>query len=124
MEKVKSYFLDSYALIEIIKNNQNFRRFIDTINFTGFMNLLEVHYIINKEFGSKKADTIVDKLKRMTIHIEIKDISEASRFRVKHIKRKLSYIDCLGYVMALNRNMKFLTGDKEFKDIDNVEFVK
>lgn len=119
-----AYFLDTYALIEIARENKNFKKFEETINFTNFLNLLELHYAINKEFGSKKADEIIDELKPLVINIEIKDIKGASVFRTKNMKLKFSYIDCLGYVMAFNRNMKFVTGDNQFKGFDNVEFIK
>ena len=118
------YFLDTYALIEIVKDNKNFERFKNTRNFTGHMNLLELHYMVSKEFGKRKADEIIDKTQSITINIEIKDIKEASKFRLIYIKNKFSYVDSLGYSMAFNRNMKFLTGDKEFKNLANVEFVK
>lgn len=124
MEKIISYFLDTYALIEILQNNSNFERFKNTLNFTGLMNLLELYYMVSKEFNSLKADEIINKLKGLVIDANINDIKFASDFRISHIKQRLSYIDCLGYAMAVNRNMKFLTGDKEFKDIKNVEFVK
>ena len=32
--------------------------------------------------------------------------------------------DCIGYILAKNIGIKFLTGDKEFENLDNVEFVK
>ena len=32
--------------------------------------------------------------------------------------------DCVGYVVAKRVGVKFLTGDREFKDMPNVEFVK
>lgn len=124
MEASESYFLDSYALIEIIKENQNYKKFQDTLNFTCLMNLLEVHYRISKDFGIKKADEIVNKLKELVIDINIKDIKDASNLRIKNMKKMLSHIDCLGYSMALNRRIKFLTGDKGFVDMENVEFVK
>ncbi len=121
---MEKYFLDSYALIEIIKENKNFAVFEKTANFTGFTNLLEVHHIISRDFGIEKADTIIDKLKHLAIHEEIFDVRIASKFRIKYSKNKFSYIDCLGYAMALNRNLKFLTGDSRFKGMENVEFVK
>ena len=124
MEDVKSYFLDTYALIEIVKENQNYERFKELVNFSSYMNLLELHYIISRNFDSKKADFLIDKLKSVLLKVEVKDILEASKFKLKHAKKKFSYIDCLGNAMALNRNIKFLTGDNEFKDLNNVEFVK
>ena len=39
-------------------------------------------------------------------------------------KRKLSMTDCIGYMMAKQWGIKFLTGDKEFEDMENVEYVK
>ena len=88
------------------------------------MNLFEFHYSISREFGQKKADETILKLKEISITIDFKDIEVASKFRIKNSKREFSYIDCLGYSMAINRNMKFVTGDKEFRDMENVEFVK
>ena len=124
MEEIGSYFLDTYALIEIIKENKNYKKFQETINVTGLMNLYELHYIVSKWFGSEKADVIINKLKEIIIDIKIEDIKKASKFKINNIRKKFSYIDCLGYAMALNRNIKFLTGDKEFENLESVEFVR
>lgn len=124
MEEVIIYFLDTYALIEIIKENKNYDKFKETINITSLMNLYELHYFISKEFGLGKADFIIDKLKGIAVDIKIEDLKKASNFRIENIKKKFSYIDCLGYAIALNRKVKFLTGDKEFENLENVEFVK
>ena len=32
--------------------------------------------------------------------------------------------DCIGYILAKRLSIKFLTGDKEFEKLDDVEFVK
>ena len=45
-------------------------------------------------------------------------------FRVKNIKKDISITDYVGYFMAKNLGVKFLTGDKEFENFENVEFVK
>lgn len=121
---VKVYFLDSYAIIEIIKDNKNYDKFKTTVNLTNIMNLLEVHYFISKDLGNSVADSIINKLKSVIIDIDINDIKDASNFRLKNIKKKFSFIDCLSYIMAKNRGYVFVTGDKEFKDLPNVEFVK
>ncbi len=124
MDQIEAYFLDTYALIEIIKENPNYKKFRETTNFTSLMNLLEIHYIISREFGEMKAHEITSKFNKISLVINIKDIEEASKMRIKYSSKKLSYIDCLGYAMAVNRNIKFLTGDKEFQSMENVEFVK
>ena len=44
--------------------------------------------------------------------------------KLKHRKKKISYVDALGYKLALENNALFLTGDNAFKDVSHVEFVK
>jgi len=39
-------------------------------------------------------------------------------------RKKLSTIDCVGYAVANRLNVPFLTGDREFADMDNVQFVR
>lgn len=53
-------------------------------------------------------------------------IKNAMKLR-KKMKGKglnISYADALGYSIALELDIKFLTGDREFKDLGNVEYVK
>ena len=51
-------------------------------------------------------------------------IKNAMKFRLANKKKKLSYADCIGYQLAKEHGLKFLTGDKEFENLPNVEFVK
>ncbi len=45
-------------------------------------------------------------------------------FRIKWKDREVSITDCIGYIMVNKLKIKFLTGDKEFENLENVEFVK
>ena len=56
--------------------------------------------------------------------IDDETLKEAIRFRKEKKKKNMSYTDCIGYVYAKKHGMKFLTGDKEFAHLENVEFVK
>ena len=38
--------------------------------------------------------------------------------------RKFSLVDCVGYSVAESLTISFLTGDREFSDLPNVEYVK
>jgi predicted nucleic acid-binding protein len=49
---------------------------------------------------------------------------KAVKFRHSNKKKDLSFFDCVGYMFAVENNYKFLTGDKEFKDLGNVIFIK
>ena len=62
--------------------------------------------------------------KQKNFDIQDDIIKQANEFRLNNYKRELSYIDCLGYILAKKRGFKFLTGDEQFKYFDNVEFVK
>ena len=48
------------------------------------------------------------------------------QFKLKLRKqgKKISYVDAIGYQTALESGTKFLTGDKEFEELENVEYVK
>ena len=45
-------------------------------------------------------------------------------FRFNNLKKDISMTDCIGYFLAKSLGIKFLTGDKEFENMKDVEFVK
>ena len=118
-----NYFFDSYAIIEIIKGNPDYSYFKDSQIITNALNLAEVYYFLLKETNEKKAKEELRKYNFEFINITPKISIESTRFRYAHKKLKFSYADCIGYITALNYNLKFLTGDKAFKSFENVEFV-
>ncbi len=60
----------------------------------------------------------------LAIDYDKNTIEMASRLKLQYKRRNLSMTDCIGYTIAKNLGIKFLTGDKEFQDLENVEFVK
>ncbi len=122
---VRSFFFDTYAFYEIIEGNENYMPYAkDVVIFTTKLNLMELHYGLLVKYGKEQADAIYDELVKFTVDIDDKTIKEANEFRKMLKKRKLSYVDCLGYIIARSMNIPFLTGDKEFWDLENVKFVK
>lgn len=121
----ENYFYDSYALIEILFGNSNYEQY--KIN-KGFiitkLNLRELYYYILRNLDEKTAEKIYEEYLQYTIEITDNDIKEACKFKLQHKKQNLSYTDCIGYITAKNKNMQFLTGDKEFEKMPNVKFVK
>lgn len=118
------YFLDTYALIEIVKGNKNYERFLSSEFFTSLFNLYEFYFILLKDFDDDTAKNFSEKFRHKIVNIEDKNIFEASNFKLKNFRKKFSYADCLGYVVAKNLGIKFLTGDKQFEKFENVEFVR
>ena len=118
------YFYDTYALIELFRGNPKYKKFCGYKIHTSMMNFYEFYYSVLKEFNEHEALYWANQMNLTFIDVGKVDVMKASKFRLKNIKKKLSYIDCLGYVLAVNNNMKFLTGDKEFKGVRGIEFVK
>ena len=119
------FFYDSYAVIEYLNDNPLFRSYFE--EHTGILtllNLLEIYYSVLQETGEEKAKEVLEILQPLTVHPSKESIQKAMKFRLHNKKHDLSSADCLGYQIAADRGIKFLTGDKEFKNIENVEFVK
>ena len=121
----RSFFFDTYAIIEIIKQNPNYKDYIKGVGIiTTKLNLMELHYNILREVSREEADKHFDRLTPFCVNFSDEELKEANLFKLKNKPKKLSYVDCLGYIIARKRNIPFLTGDKEFKDFKGVEFVK
>lgn len=117
-----SYFFDSYAIIELLKRNPNFMRYGEFPIITTVFNKMEVAWWAFGLIDEKFAKIITNSLFGQEISDDI--IVEAVILRKKEKRRDLSYADCVGYCFARKNNLLFLTGDKEFKDLPSVEFVK
>jgi len=118
------YFLDTYAMVEIINGNKNYFKYLNDELFTSIINLYELYYNLLKEKGKEIAKSYFMQYKDFIVKYTDEDIFEASEFKLKNRKNNISYADALGYSISLSNNMIFLTGDKEFKGLHNVEFVK
>ena len=120
-----TFFYDSYAIIEFLNNNEKFTPyFVEHTGIITLLNLLEVYYSVLNEEGEEKANVVLQTLFPLIVQPNQNTIKNAMKFRQLHKKRNLSYADCLGYQVAKEKEIKFLTGDKEFKNLDNVEFVQ
>lgn len=121
---MNSYFFDSYALFEVIFGNQQYMQLLKNAGMVTMQwNLLELHYHITVRRSKEDADLAYDGFAFTAVQPTDDDMKEASEFRAKNKNLKLSFIDCVGYIVAKRRGLKFLTGDKAFKGMDNVEYV-
>ena len=119
-----NFFFDSYAIIEILKNNTNYDKFKELTIFTSSINISEVYYSLIKNVEEEIAENFINSLNIQILIIDKDSAIKAAKFKFKFKKEKLSYIDCLGYEVAKKLKIKFLTGDEGFRDKENVEFVK
>lgn len=117
------YFFDTYAIIELIKANPKYESFKERVITTSLMNLAELYYSLLLENKKEIADFILNELNFEILEINQDIILDSSLFRYKNKSLNLSYVDCIGYILSLKNSLVFLTGDKSFKDLKNVEFI-
>ncbi len=124
---MSSFFADSYALIEMLKGNKNYQSFQSEQLITTEFNICEVGFAVCREYPAN-ATRVLKTVRKMVIIRETRDedycAGAATRKEASGQGKKLSTIDCVGYSVANRLNMPFLTGDREFADMDNVQFVR
>ena len=122
---VKGFFLDTYALHEILVGNPAYEKFeSETCIATTKLNLMELYYTFFVRYGEKQAKHAYQTFLDYCLEIDDELIQEAMKLRAHANKKKsLSYVDCVGYALARNRNLVFVTGDKGFQDMPGVEFI-
>src|SRR3989344_4553933 len=120
----ESFFFDSYAFFEILGGNKNYDKYKEAEIVTTKLNLFELYIGILREKGESEAKEILDLYYPFAIEFDKEVIEEAAKLKNKLNKRNISMTDCIGYMAAKKLGIKFLTGDKEFENLDNVDFVK
>lgn len=123
--ELKTYYFDTYAFFEVISGNPAYEAFKKNISIvTTRFNLMELYYGLLLKYGQTIAENYYKKFKGMCIEVDDETLKEAMIFRARNRKSKRSYVDCIGYTIALKKRITFLTGDNGFRNISNVEFVK
>ena len=122
------FFGDTYALIELLKGNPNYEDYSQANLVTTEFNILELTYALFRDFGRDEAANIIN---AMRVKVEVlltnnSDYLNASDFRLSANRtgKKFSLVDALGYSYSRKLGIKFLTGDREFNGMENVEYVK
>lgn len=123
--ELTSFFFDTYALYEILLGNQAYKKYDEHVSFvTTRLNLMELYYGLLRKYGKKTAGEYYGSFLSNVTDIDDETIKEAMEFRLENAHRDLSYVDCVGYALARRNGLLFLTGDKAFKDLPGVEYVK
>lgn len=126
------YLIDTYALIEWYeRGSEEYKPYILKIqSFGGYvtqLTLLEFYYIIYHRFGKETADNVYEEVTNYceTVALDEEIIKKTGEFKSKLLRdKKMSYVDCVNYITAKHIGVKLLTGDDDFKGMENVEFVK
>ena len=117
------YLFDTYAIMEVIDGNEDYLGYLDSDFVINNFIFAELSYNLFRD-KDKNARKHLDSYAQHIASVKPEWIEEAMQFRLKWKDRGVSITDCIGYIMALKLGVKFLTGDKEFEKMNNVEFVK
>jgi predicted nucleic acid-binding protein len=107
----------------MIKGNNNYAHYTDSILFTAKYNLMELYYQFLREDNILDAERYLAKYSANILEIDTETIRESMKFKFKNKNEKLSYCDCIGWAKAKELGIPFLTGDAKFKEKENVTFV-
>ncbi len=116
------YFLDAYALMEILRQNPVFKPFAHVKFVTTKLNLFEVYRKLLINYGEETAGPFLENYYPHARPLDRKMLRTAVHLKLQ--KKRLTVNDCIGYALARRLNIPFLTGDSAFQDMEGVEYVK
>lgn len=109
--------------MELMVSNLSYEKYKNFPIKISILNIGEVYAIILREKSKDKADEWLKNYNFELLEISSKTMAKAIHFRFVH-KKNISLTDAVGYILSLENNLKFLTGDRQFQNMPNVEFVK
>lgn len=130
---MKKIVFDSYALIALFRQEAGFELVKDLLlkaandeceGYMSAINLGEVYYIISRKSNSKFAESAINAIKQMPVHIiepDIKMCLDAAKLKAIH---KLSYADAFAAVLTINKKAVLITGDDEFESLVGEKYFK
>jgi len=116
-------YLDTYALVEILNGNPAYRAELEGAG-TSLYHLFELHVQVARLRDEATADEVFSDLPALAAEVEDADVLAAGRIKRDQPKKRLSYADALGYAMARQRGIAFVTGDAAFRGMEGVRFIK
>lgn len=122
--EIKIFLADTYALIELLGGNPYYKPYLNHILITTKFNLIELYYHFLHDYDKETADKYLRLYSDFVVPVSYSCIRSGMHFRLEYKKERLSYVDCIGYAIALELGIKFLTGDEKFENKGNVEFMK
>ncbi|MFC1496632.1 type II toxin-antitoxin system VapC family toxin [Candidatus Margulisiibacteriota bacterium] len=126
------FVLDSYAILTYLKDEPGWQKVRNilwdaaTKNLNIYLNVInlgEVYYIIYREHGAVKADQAITAIKLWPIKLVTVRANHALIAARIKAENKLSYADAYVVATALNRKATILTGDPEFKSVEDITMI-
>lgn len=125
--------IDSHALMAFLEREPGFEKieslFVHAVEkdinlLMSAVNFGEVCYIVLRECGRQKLEEVVKAIESLPIDVLPADkelAKEAGDFKAY---KKMSYADCFAAALAKVNKAELITGDKEFKEVENVISIR
>ncbi len=128
MKRLPKYVLDSFALISYIEGEKGAKIVANILKealtdkaeiFMSVINWGEIYYIVLREQGKEVAELYLKTINRYPI--KIVDVNKSLTLEAANVKafNKMSYANAFAVALAKIQKAKLVTGDKEFKAIEN-----
>jgi ribonuclease VapC len=120
--------LDSYGLLAYFEGEAGKDTMIEVFRsardsgkdlLLSVVNWGEVYYITLREAGLQRADEVAHLISTLPIEVVPADLhlaKQAAEFKAKH---RMSYADCFAAALAKLRKVELVTGDKEFRQVED-----
>ncbi len=124
---MRDLVLDSYALIAYLEDEpgaDRIEKIFEKVKDGGCQVLMsaiswgEVYYSMFRSKGEDKAEDVLIVIEQLPVEIVGVDrntVYQASRLKARY---SVSFADCFAAALAVKRNCKVITGDKEFQRLE------
>ena len=124
---MKPHVLDAHALMVYFEKEPGFEKIVRIFSqslernnvFITTINVGEVLYIVLRECGEEKAieiETLISRLPVTIVPVSMDLARQAARFKAF---KRMSYADCFSAALAKEMKARLITGDKEFKEVED-----
>ena len=112
-------FLEAEPAAPLVRSFIRAARVAQAPIWISVVNLGELWYKLARKYSEPEADFGVEQIQRLGFEIQDADWTltrRAAHFKSKH---RLSYAGCFAAALAKERNAELVTGDPEFKRLEN-----
>lgn len=124
------YFYDTWAILEYLRDRPGYERYFEGApGGTALLNLAEVCFKMLEWGRGAEMKRVFHRFLPSLMELPPEMVPRAMEFRRQHPDPRrrgrylFSYADALGYTLALESGLRFLTGDPDFKGMPGVEWV-
>jgi len=125
---VKKYVMDSFAIMAFFEDEPGAERVAEILKslmarkakaYMSVINWGEVYYNTLREEGVKTAEKVIEQLRKYPIELVDADLKltyEAAKLKGRY---KIAYADCFAAALSRKLNAVIVTGDSEFRKLED-----